>query len=94
MDKYKELKGGNISAALGKDFPKLEIKAPTFYSGSDHVMNSNVAGLQLSATGFSFSPCAIPIGPVGISVSATVSSPSHLALSATTRAGWQPQITC
>ena len=75
-DKYKDLKGGNISAALSQDFPKLDIKAPTFYSGSDHVVNTNVAGLQLSATGLSFSPCAVPMGPVGISLSATVSSHS------------------
>ena len=94
VDKYKDLKGGNISAALGKDFPKLEIKAPTFYTGNANVINTNVAAVQLGATGFSFLPCAIPVGPVGVNISPTVSSLSHLALSATKWAGWQPQLIC
>ncbi len=73
-DRYKDLKHGDLFAALGLDFPKMEIKAPTFYSGSDDVANSNVAAIQLGATGFSFSPCAVAASPAAISISATVSA--------------------
>ena len=72
--KYKDLKGSDLFTALGKDFLKMEIKAPTFYSGSDDVANSNVAAIQLGATGLSFSPCAFPASPAAISISATVSA--------------------
>lgn len=74
--KYKDLKGNSLFAALAQDFPeaKMEIKAPTFYSGSDDVANSNVAALQFGATGFSFSPCAIAASPAAITMSATVSA--------------------
>ena len=71
--KYSNLKGGEVLAAVAQDFPKLEIKRPTFYSGSNNVASSNVAAVQLSATGVSVSPCAIPIGPVGASINPTVS---------------------
>ena len=73
-ERYGSLKGGDILAALGHDFPKLEIKRPTFFSSSNDVASSNVGAVQLSATGVSVSPCAIPIGPVGASISATVSA--------------------
>ncbi len=72
-DRYKDLKDGNLFAALGKDFPKMEIKAPTFYSGSDDVTNSNVAALQFGLTGFSFSPCAVAASPAAINIGPTVS---------------------
>ena len=72
--KYSSLKGGEILTALAHDFPKLEVKRPTFYSGSNDVASSNVAAVQLSATGVSVSPCAVPIGPVGASINPTVSA--------------------
>ena len=75
---YNDLKGGEVLAALGHDFPKLEIKRPTFYSGSNDVASSNVAAVQLSATGVSVSPCAIPVSPVGASINPTVSCCSLL----------------
>ena len=84
--KYSGLKGGEILTALAQDFPKLEVKRPTFYSASNDVVSSNVAAVQLSATGVSVSACAIPIGPVGASINPTVSAVPLLLLC--------PEVTC
>ena len=59
---------------MGHDFPKLDIKKPTFFSGSNDVVSSNVAAVQLGLTGISFSACAVPVSPVGVNVSPTVSA--------------------
>ncbi len=72
--KYEGLQGSDLPGAVGRDFPKLDIKKPTFFSGSNDVVSSNVAAVQLGLTGMSFSACAVPLSPVGANVSPTVSA--------------------
>ena len=72
--KYDGLKGNETLAAVRHDFPKLDVKKPTFFSGSNDVVSSNVAAVQLGLTGMSFSACAVPISPVGVNVGPTVSA--------------------
>ncbi|CAL5218704.1 g415 [Coccomyxa viridis] len=90
--KYDGLKGNETLAAVRHDFPKLDVKKPTFFSGSNDVVSSNVAAVQLGLTGMSFSACAVPISPVGVNVGPTGISigPTVISISAT-GANVQPQ---
>jgi hypothetical protein len=65
-EEWKKLQSGDLTDLLIKLVsPNIQIDAPVFFSTSSDLLASSISAINFGFTGVSYSPCAIPVTPLG-----------------------------